>query len=499
MKLTQILILEGRKEDLRKKYSDKFKEYPETLDFILSISDLEDTKFKYADFVLKNTHPNSSTDEIEETIELVKDFHRFQNALDVKDINKYDLDGLRLTIERHKKESKSQSKKIDSSQTDKIYEDNNVLIVRPLTYESSCKYGAGTKWCTTSSGEKSYFESHTSRDQSLYYVILKKFNSDNRFYKIAIHMTPNTEIWYDATDERMSEREKEVFNLGAPKVIQTIREDYEKSFKKKDLRLFNTIFIHTGRLSYDLSGYFLESKHSTEIYFENSEIIPDMPGHATIDVNILIDGEKIDQYLCMVTSKFTSELAEFEITYTGDDIDIEPEFEFDLESKITRYLISRTALNDSDTLNSVFDNICWKITSQILSSMKENKEFMKFLYGGQITWRPDRMNYGYTFKQNKGLIKKLTDYLDSGEKGTKLDFFTKIGILDRKDINGTPYYSKSGENNWHIGSKWRGHYSSFFNSAKLAGILDYEKKGNKFILKKGPNDDVFKSGKLKGI
>ena len=495
MKLMTILLKEGRRQDLEKKYAEKFSD--DELSAILSNSVLQDTNYKYADFVLKNLTKNPSFDDIDVAIDLINDFHRFQPNLEKKDINQYggfeELD-LVLSEPRNKDEEKRME-----GETEKIYEDDNFVVIRPLSLPASCKYGAGTKWCTTSSGEKSYFESHTSRDQSLYYVILKKFNSDNRFYKIAIHMTPNTEIWYDATDERMSEREKEVFNLGAPKVIQTIREDYEKSFKKKDLRLFNTIFIHTGRLSYDLSGYFLESKHSTEIYFENSEIIPDMPGHATIDVNILIDGEKIDQYLCMVTSKFTSELAEFEITYTGDDIDIEPEFEFNLESKITRYLISRTALNDSDTLNSVFDNICWKITSQILSSMKENKEFMKFLYGGQITWRPDRMNYGYTFKQNKGLIKKLTDYLDSGEKGTKLDFFTNIGILDRKDINGTPYYSKSGENNWHIGSKWRGHYSSFFNSAKLAGILDYEKKGNKFILKKGPNYDVFKSGKLKGI
>jgi hypothetical protein len=40
MRLTPILIQEGRKEDLQKKYTEKFKEYPENLDFILGISDL---------------------------------------------------------------------------------------------------------------------------------------------------------------------------------------------------------------------------------------------------------------------------------------------------------------------------------------------------------------------------------------------------------------------------------------------------------------------------
>ena len=89
MRLTPILIVEGRKEDLRKKYTEKFKEYPENLDFILGISDLADTNFKYADFVLKNTNPNASSQEVEHIVDLVKDFDRFQPSLEIKDINKY--------------------------------------------------------------------------------------------------------------------------------------------------------------------------------------------------------------------------------------------------------------------------------------------------------------------------------------------------------------------------------------------------------------------------
>jgi hypothetical protein len=153
MRLTPILIQEGRKEDLRKKYTEKFKEYPETLDFILGISDLSDTNFKYGDFVLKNTHPNASPEEVEDIVDLVKDFDRFKQSLEVKDINKYDLDGLKLEIELHKETSKSQQRKsFDASGAKKIFEDNNLLIVRPLTYEASCKYGSGTRWCTTTAG-----------------------------------------------------------------------------------------------------------------------------------------------------------------------------------------------------------------------------------------------------------------------------------------------------------------------------------------------------------
>jgi hypothetical protein len=74
-----------------------------------------------------------------------------------------------------------------------------------------------------------------------------------------------------------------------------------------------------------------------------------------------------------------------------------------------------------------------------------------------------------------------------------------IGSLQKKDINGKPYYSHTNQNNWQIPSAFRGQLSSFFNSARIAGILDYNKKGNQFYLKKGPNFDKFKLGQLRAL
>lgn len=89
MKFMSILLKEGRKEDLQKKYSEKFKEYPEQLDFVLSISDLIDYNHKYTDFVLKHIHPNASADEVEDVVELVKDFDKYRSQFPKKDINQY--------------------------------------------------------------------------------------------------------------------------------------------------------------------------------------------------------------------------------------------------------------------------------------------------------------------------------------------------------------------------------------------------------------------------
>ena len=498
MKLLQILLQEGRKEDLRKKYTEKFKEYPETLDFILDISDLADTNFKYADFVLKNTHPNVSPEEVEHIIDLVKDFDRFQQSLEVKDINKYDIYKLVSAIDKHKENSKSQLKKIDTSNAKKLYEDKNLLIVRPLTYEASCKYGSGTKWCTTMSYDSSYFESHTKDDQGLYYIILKNFNKDNKFYKIAIHITPNTETWYDATDERMSDREKEVFNLGAPKVIETIKNDYSEYIKERGQSFFKKLFDFNNYKFEDVSSAFKGTKNKIGLEFQKPDIVPDMPGHATMELNISVDEENIDQYLVLITYDVGSKI-NFNIGYSGDNFEIEPEFDFGIENVSTYMSVFSSFIKNTspEEIKSMFNELCWTITKQVVYRMKNNSEFMSSIHGGNAVWTPNRSSYGFTFKRkDSGLIKKLVDYLDSDKKGTKLDFLVDIGSLQKKDVNGKPYYSHKNQNNWQIPSAFRGQLSGLFNSARLAGILDYDKKGNQFYLKKGPNFEAFKSGQL---
>jgi hypothetical protein len=125
---------------------------------------------------------------------------------------------------------------------------------------------------------------------------------------------------------------------------------------------------------------------------------------------------------------------------------------------------------------------------------------MSKIHDGKTVWSPNRTSYGYTFKrQDSGLIKQLVDYLESGKEGTKLDFLVDIKSLQKKEINGKPFYSHTNRNDWQIPSAFRGQLSGLFNSAKLAGILDYDKKGNQFYLKKGPNFDKFKEGQLEAV
>ena len=69
-------------------------------------------------------------------------------------------------------------------ESEKLYEDDRFLIIRPLSHTSSCYYGANTKWCTTTRDNEDYFDRYTSKGK-LYYIIDKK-SSDKTYGKMAL-------------------------------------------------------------------------------------------------------------------------------------------------------------------------------------------------------------------------------------------------------------------------------------------------------------------------
>jgi hypothetical protein len=61
----------------------------------------------------------------------------------------------------------------------KIREDNEWLLLRPLTYVASKKYGSNTKWCTTQETNSEYFTKYTTKGVLIYCI--NKVNG----YKVA--------------------------------------------------------------------------------------------------------------------------------------------------------------------------------------------------------------------------------------------------------------------------------------------------------------------------
>jgi hypothetical protein len=52
----------------------------------------------------------------------------------------------------------------------KEFEDEKWVILRPLTFSASAKYGSSTRWCTTYQKEKNYFEKYWRKGILVYFI-----------------------------------------------------------------------------------------------------------------------------------------------------------------------------------------------------------------------------------------------------------------------------------------------------------------------------------------
>ena len=66
----------------------------------------------------------------------------------------------------------------------KVFEDDEWLLVRPLTYLSSKKYGSNTKWCTTQSNNTEYFIKYSSKGVLIYCINKKSGYKVASFYSL---------------------------------------------------------------------------------------------------------------------------------------------------------------------------------------------------------------------------------------------------------------------------------------------------------------------------
>jgi hypothetical protein len=185
IELVKSLLSEGRVEDAKAKYPQD----TEVVDYFVSQDPAGNNK--YLPWMMK-TYKQVPTDapegvkqQAKELIsQLIKGFHQHSPRLEKKDINQYKtLAELNSAVSPLIKasEEKAVKKEKEEAGVKKYYEDNDWLLLQPLTYESSCKYGANTKWCIASRDTSSHFKSYT-KTGLLVFLIHKKSNHKFAFY-----------------------------------------------------------------------------------------------------------------------------------------------------------------------------------------------------------------------------------------------------------------------------------------------------------------------------
>jgi len=163
--LVKELLSEGRVEDAKAKYPD----YEDYVDFFVENDPSGNNK--YLDWLMK-MYVNEDYATKDLLVKYTTIFHKNISKFTKKDINQYktwdEFEKAVLPV-KEEAERREQDKKAEEG-TKKLFETKDWLLVRPLSHESSCKYGAGTKWCTTMKNDKTYFERYTKEDLLLYLI-----------------------------------------------------------------------------------------------------------------------------------------------------------------------------------------------------------------------------------------------------------------------------------------------------------------------------------------
>jgi len=229
-------LIEGRVEEAQK-YADTLGVSPEIFEYIKTESESINKQHKYLMWILEQVEANNliDTDKINtEILEHLRYFHSHASQFAQKDIYAYgELRHLIQAID----EVKSKERRVFKERYpgEKIFENEKIEIFCPLTMNSSCYYGTGTKWCTTMR-EREYFGKYKLEGE-LYYVLSKTKPTIDQTYKMAIRFKfESNEVGYviaeirDAVNDRLvptAEFVEDVGQEGYNAIIEDLNKRHE--------------------------------------------------------------------------------------------------------------------------------------------------------------------------------------------------------------------------------------------------------------------------------
>lgn len=533
-----MIITEGRKEDIYNKYKNKIEverklnsliEPISVYDILIQDPYIQNTNYKFLEPLLQQYYFNNEIypregEELEElepnipstsrdaiirkrqfvnnVVPKVQFFENNKDKYPKKDLRNYigdwfDRDFLDFTTDLMSKQSKKKESKEAKKDSVKLYEDDNILVVKPLTHKASCYYGSGTKWCTTMAGTPSYFDQYT-RQGNLYYIILKKITRESKYGKIALLLKPNVKFddgeFYDTKDHLLTKNEIELFKTFIiNNAINAINTDNEKEHKK---RWFNNILNEISNGAQDIKNLEFNAKFNylspnapfmVRLKVLNFYEAPDLGEFdedgrfVRYEMNVLVD--------CPQYPKLNGTILLGGII--NDLTDKEYEVQVDYETEIEDfsfldgdYLIKTYEKKTSDTLRNIVINIVSDllINGKILNSEKIMKIYENWF---DKNYKRRYTAAGYTFERGGKLTKELIKYLDllpENGVGNKLDFLQKTGKIKITPEGNFNEYGKR--------ITLQGYLSSFFSALRQAGII--EKPEGRKGFKKGPEFEKFK-------
>ena len=177
------------------KVDDLKKRYPEVSNASFTKfveADITPTK-KYLDFMLKTWEDRKILGPYRTTGSIIKDVIKFNELLpyiENKDIYSKEYYGnyqKLIDIIEIAGQTKEEKSFVKEDHINVILETEEFILLQPKTHKGSMKYGANTKWCTTTKNNESIFKNYT-RDGFLAYLIDKTETKTENYRKVALYL-----------------------------------------------------------------------------------------------------------------------------------------------------------------------------------------------------------------------------------------------------------------------------------------------------------------------
>ena len=302
----------------------------------------------------------------EGALSIMDDVFQFQDRLPKKDFAKYSsYDELKNDLDKLKN---IQMEKEKSSDAERIYEDNELLVIAPKNWESSCKYGASSKWCTTSRDTSSHWERHNRTGTEFFWIFKNKPDSDPE-HKYSYHIKfAGGSDWCNAINQCGSS-----YLIKHPKydeIIKRCNDYHNKRVNNREIQKENTQFIR-------------------ELLVNNKFEVSDVLDEKNLEKNLnnIIDKnkdyieEKIKEYR-LDTGQYGNYDDEEEY-YDYDDYEKSIEYTFDSIKNDIKSLVIKDFIYDAnfymgDDLIYMFQNIIMKkynLTEDVLLKQQKNIDY----------------------------------------------------------------------------------------------------------------------------
>jgi hypothetical protein len=506
--MINMILTEGRKEDLYRKFQDVIeteKQFtssqdeinpPNGYDFFINDEFVKKTNFKYLDFLLTvyyfmndvRTNPevsdyiNSSMQDAQNLINQVKLFDRYPTLFRYKDINEYSKDVPRGYMQDFEDDYLKALKRFEEKETTKkvkkdvevLYDQDGLLIIKPLSTAASCLYGKTTKWCTAATYQNQF--QNYSQKGDLYYIIDNTLPEKVRHLgKYAVyHKLMNDEVTtFDSHDSRTP-------FTHLPKKAQEIIGDIVKNKKYNQLdflvRWFRG-FTKTSKVQNGMKVTIEDVVIPTYELMDNSDVIISLDINGDYKVTVSFDIDKNEIQSNYQNFSISYKILVFELDQDSPLKGINTMFGPPIKE---RYEFSGKFNVVGDIQNLPQSYLMDKILKTIKGVIKSDYVF----------WTAQNVQSKYTFTKPEGtLAEKFTNYILNSEK--KGQYATKVGFLKilfkerNRDISDM---------------KIQGYISLFFASIKDAGIVKLNRNASgtpRFYYTLGDNYDKWKQGKLR--